>query len=123
MESRRGDAAHLNVWPRAAREAKRIGGAFTKIYVRAKQPFARTHSFNGQPAVRLLVVVLKPEVRDEVFAAQVAERVLELHQLDEDVVLWVEAGRGHRRLEVEGEPLLRALHADALREVQEEREV
>src|SRR5437764_2625209 len=69
------------------------------------------------------VVVFEAEVRDEVFAAQVSERVLELHQLDEDVVLRVESGRGHRRLEVEGEPLLYALHADALREVEEEREV
>src|SRR5205085_1548218 len=47
----------------------------------------------------------------------------ELHQVDEDVVFGVETGRGHRRLEVEGEPLLNALHADALSEVEEEREV
>src|SRR5687768_10255958 len=75
------------------------------------------------PVAPASVVILQAEVRDEVFAAEVAERVLELHQLDEDVVLGVEAGRGHRRLEVEGEPLLRALHPDALREVEEEREV
>src|SRR5687768_12128807 len=75
------------------------------------------------PVAAASVVILQAEVRDEVFAAEVAERVLELHQLDEDVVLGVEAGRGHRRLEVEGEPLLRALHPAALREVEEEREV
>ena len=37
------------------------------------------------------VVVLEPEVRDQLLAAQVAQRVLQLHQLDEEVVLRVEA--------------------------------
>src|SRR2546421_71976 len=78
---------------------------------------------SGDASVVASVVVFEAEVRDEVFAAQVSERVLELHQLDEDVVFGVETGRGHRRLEVEGEPLLYALHADALSEVEEEREV
>src|SRR5690349_10040673 len=41
-----------------------------------------------------LVVVLGAEVRDQLLAAQVAERVLQLHQLDEQVVLRVQAGRG-----------------------------
>src|SRR5438270_5943125 len=69
------------------------------------------------------VVIFEAEVRDEVFAAKVSERVLEFHQLDEDVVFGVESGRGHRRLEVEGEPLLYAAQTGALREVEEEREV
>src|SRR5947209_20616059 len=69
------------------------------------------------------VVIFEAEVRDEVFAAKVSERVLEFHQLDEDVVFGVESGRCHRRLEIEGEPLLYTFHADALREVEEEREV
>src|SRR5215218_8120820 len=102
MESGRGDAAHLNVGPRAAREAKRLNRGFTKNYVRAEQPSARTHFFSGQPR-RPLVVILQPEVRDEVFAPQVSQSILELHELYKDVVLGVEAGRGHRRLEVEGE--------------------
>src|SRR3712207_7994404 len=41
----------------------------------------------------------------------------------EDVVFGVEAGRGLRRLEVEGEPLLHAAHPGALRQIEEEREV
>src|SRR5262249_51556165 len=45
-----------------------------------------------------LVVVLGAEVRDQLFAAQVAERVLQLHELDEQVVLRVQAGRGLRAL-------------------------
>ena len=35
------------------------------------------------------VVVFQAEVRDQLFAAEVAEGVLELHHLDEDVVLGV----------------------------------
>src|SRR5437588_4428267 len=52
-----------------------------------------------------------------------AQGVLELHQLDEDVVFGIETGRGHRRLEVEREPLLHAAHAGALRQIEKEREV
>src|SRR4051812_6176379 len=37
-----------------------------------------------------LIVVLGAEVGDELFAAHVAERVLELHELDEQVVLGVQ---------------------------------
>src|SRR5438093_7595327 len=38
----------------------------------------------GTRAIRL-VVVLRAEVRDQLLAAQVAERVLQLHQLDEEI--------------------------------------
>src|ERR1043165_6782132 len=62
-------------------------------------------------------------MRNQVFSAKVAQGVFELHQLDEDVVLWVESGRGLGRLEVKGEPLLNPLHACPLRQVQEERQV
>src|SRR5580765_28264 len=71
----------------------------------------------------LLVVVLTAEVRDELFALEVAQRVLQLHQLNEQVVLRIEAGRVHRRLEVEREPLLDAAHAGALREIEEQRDI
>ena len=39
------------------------------------------------------VVVFPPEVRDELLAQHVAQRVLQLHQLDEQVVLRVQPGR------------------------------
>ena len=45
---------------------------------------------------------------DEVFAAEVAERVFQLHQLNENVVFGVEPGR---------------LHARALRQIEEKRQV
>ena len=40
-----------------------------------------------------LVVVLPSEVRDQFLAAHVAQRVLELHELNEQIVLGIEARR------------------------------
>ena len=60
---------------------------------------------------------------DQIFAAQVAQRILEFHQLDENIVLWIEARRGLRRLEVEGEPFLNTFHSGALREIQKQGEI
>src|SRR5476649_1154275 len=70
-----------------------------------------------------LVVVLTSKMRDELFALEIAQRVLELHQLDEQIVLRVHLGRVHRRLVVERQPLLDAVHLRPLREIQEERRV
>src|SRR5688500_1143281 len=63
-------------------------------------------------------------VGDRIFAHPLAERVLQLDQLDEEVMLgdelWV---RGHRRLEVEAEPLLHPLLPSSCCEVEEQGEV
>src|SRR5207302_6144674 len=64
-----------------------------------------------------LVVVLDAEVGDELFPFEPAERVLQLHQLNEQVVFGGEAGRRHRALEIEGKPFLDAVHVRALGEV------
>ena len=56
----------------------------------------------------LLAVVVEAEVGDEAFAHDVAEGVFELHVLDEQVVLGVDAGGGVGVLEVEAQPLLNA---------------
>src|SRR5687768_9052220 len=80
-------------------------------------PIATSLGLDGTGRGRPLVVILIPEVGDELFAAHVAHGVLELHELDEEVVLGVEAGGGHGALEVEGEPFLDAGHAAALGEV------
>src|SRR4029450_7431748 len=69
------------------------------------------------------VVVLEAQVGDEVLALHVAQGVLQLHELDEQVVLGVEAGRGHGALEVEGQPLLDPAHAGASGQVEEEGQV
>src|SRR5258708_25894012 len=60
---------------------------------------------------------------DQVLALHVAQSILELHQLNEDVVLRVEAGRRHRALEVERQPLLNALHTGALGKIHKQDQV
>jgi hypothetical protein len=86
----------------------------------------------GHPEVlggtRLFVVgvVVEAEVGDEFFAHDVAEGVFELHGLDEEVVLGVDAGGGVGVLEVEAEPFLDAEAAQAWGagcEVHEEAEI
>src|SRR5512132_3262192 len=70
-----------------------------------------------------LIVVLEPQMRDELLADHVAQRVLQLHQLNEQIVLGIQAGRVHRTLEVEREPLLDPRHSRAFCEVEEQREI
>src|SRR5262249_26872942 len=70
-----------------------------------------------------LVVVLTAQVRDQLLALQVPQRVLQLHQLDEQIVLRVQTGRVNRALEVERQPLLDAVHARALREIEKQRDI
>src|SRR5271170_7443047 len=69
-----------------------------------------------------LVVVFQSEMRDQLFALQVPQSVFQLHQLDEQIVLRIQSRRGHRRLEVEAQPLLNAQATQlgrALRKVEE----
>ena len=60
------------------------------------------------------VVILKPQVRNQILTAQVTQSVLELHKLDKDIVFRIKPGRGLRRFEVERKPLLNPLHPGAL---------
>src|ERR1051326_5590203 len=48
-----------------------------------------------------LIVIFQSEVRDEIFSSHPAERVLQLHELDENVVLGIDFGRVHGRFKVE----------------------
>src|SRR4051794_37858993 len=70
-----------------------------------------------------LVVVLTPQMRDELFALQVTQGVLQLHQLNEEIVLRIQTRGVHGALEVEREPLLDAVHVRAFREVHEQGDV
>src|SRR6266536_2952907 len=70
-----------------------------------------------------LLVVLDPQVRNLFLTPQVAQGVLQFGELNEEVVLGVEEGSAHRALEVEGQPLLNAAEATALRQVEEEHQV
>src|SRR5271165_3603922 len=75
---------------------------------------------------RFLVVILQPQMRNQLLALEVAQRVLQLHGLDEQVVLGIQPRRRHRRLEVEAQPLLDADASQlrrALRQVEEQHQV
>ena len=48
------------------------------------------------------VVILEPEMRNQLLPPEVAERVLQLHQLNEQIMFRVEAARMDRALEIEG---------------------
>ena len=60
---------------------------------------------------------------DELLSLEVAERVLQFHELDEEVVLRVEFRRAHRALEIEGQPLLDSLHPGPPGQVHEQDKV
>src|SRR3954451_14802854 len=87
---------------------------------------ARSHAstfVDVMPAPSVLDVVVEAEVGERFFADHPAQRVLQLRQLDEQVVLGIETRCNLRRLEVEAQPLLDAAEAGALREVAEQHEV
>src|SRR5437867_6856201 len=71
----------------------------------------------------LIVVVLTTEVCDQLFALQVPERVLQLHELNEQVVLRVQPRGVNGRFEIKRQPFLDAAHAGALGEIQEQGDV
>src|SRR5687767_10494912 len=84
-------------------------------------PMKRPPSRNGIVGYAPSVVVFAAEVRDELLAAHKTQRVLQLHQLNEQIVLRIDLGGVHRCLEVEGKPFLDARHASPLRQVEKER--
>src|SRR6185295_3143663 len=64
-----------------------------------------------------LVVVLTAKMRDQLLALQIPQRVLQLHQLDEQIMLRVETRRVDRALEIERQPFLDAGHTRPLRQI------
>src|SRR5215471_12901564 len=87
------------------------------------------HMKNGMPgrcSVFSLIVILESQMGNQRFAAQVPQRVLQLHELDEKVVLRIEPRRRHGGLQIEAQPLLDAQPPQlmaALREVEEQDQV
>src|SRR6478735_11076811 len=69
------------------------------------------------------VVVFASQVRDQFLAQQISQRVLQLHQLNEQIVLRVERRGMLRTLEVKGQPLLNAEEAGTLRKIEKQRHV
>src|SRR5687768_1654293 len=72
---------------------------------------------------RELVVIFTAKMGDQLLTLEVAERILQLHQLDEEIVFRIEAGGVNRTLEVERQPLLNPVHAGPLGKVHEQRHV
>src|SRR4051812_9684130 len=62
-------------------------------------------------------------MRDQLFAPEITQRVLQLHQLNEQIVLRIDRRRVDRALEVERQPLLDAVQVRALGQVEEQRYV
>src|ERR1700693_4871156 len=85
----------------------------------AKNHFSRSSAGETKLNLRSIVILL-PQVRDQTFAHHPAQRVFQLHQLYEQIVLGVQTRRGHRRLEIEAQPLLNTAHARALRQIQKQ---
>src|SRR6266540_3686242 len=73
--------------------------------------------------LRAAFVIVEPGVIQDFLADEDAKRVSELQVLDEEVVLGLQIRPRHRRLEVEGEPLLNPGQARAPREIQKERQI
>src|SRR5262245_50778030 len=83
----------------------------------------KNENASGYSPERLSVVIFQPQVRDQLFAAQVSQRVLQLHQLNEQVVFGVELRRAHRAFEIERQPLLNPAHPGALRQVHKQSQI
>src|SRR5947209_1221180 len=109
---------HLMVWRIADLEEQKAVGRRQKAESRRQRESRYCLCCLLLSAFCLLffsVVVFKTKMCNQILSAQVAQSVLELHQLNEDVVLRVKTGRGLRRFEVEGEPFLNAFHPGPLR--------
>src|SRR5437773_11496278 len=76
-----------------------------------------------QKRLIILVVVLETQVSNQIFAPQVAQSVLQLHQLNEDVMFRIQSWRGHRRLKIKRQPFLHTLHFGPLGKVKKQGEI
>src|SRR5271155_2775048 len=102
----------------------------TKIELTKQVKVKQTRNFltetGGGGTPQLSVVVFQSKVSDQLLAHDVAKGVLQLHRLDKQIMLGIEPRRGHRRLEVEAQPLLNAEAAKACRplgEIEEEHQI
>src|ERR1700688_3362967 len=100
---------------------------FTSSFpINSVPPITRTRILSPRPAFqrpRSSVVVFETEMRDELFALHPAQGVLQLHELDENIVLGIEARSRHGRFEIKREPFLNSPHTGALREIHEENQI
>src|SRR5580692_8579186 len=69
------------------------------------------------------IVVFLAQMGDQVLAHHPAQRVLQLHRLDKQVVLGIKLRRAHGRFEIEAQPFLDAAHSGALGQIEEENQI
>src|SRR6266853_4576618 len=69
------------------------------------------------------VVILLPKMRNQVLSHHPAQRILQFHRLDKQIVLWIKLGGAHRRFEVETQPFLNAAHPGTFSQIQEQNQV
>src|SRR6185437_10617018 len=73
-----------------------------------------------------LVVTLKAKMRNQFLTLDMSQRVLQLHRLNEQIMLRIQTLRRHRRLEEEAQPLLNADPAQIfapLRQVRQQHQI
>src|SRR3989442_15919509 len=100
--------------PERARASNGVFPPQTKK-ARSKSRFTSAHANN-------LVVVFLAEVRDQFLAHHQAQRIFQLHRLNEEIVLGIHSRAGHWRFEIIAQPFLDAAEACALRQVHEHNE-
>src|SRR5687767_9894183 len=97
-------------------------GSQGRFYARMERLLILKPAPLRQQRSRLLVVV-QPQVRNRLLTGQVPQRVLQLHLLNEQIMLRIQSRRGHWALEIEGQPLLDATHTRTRGEIHEDRQV
>src|SRR5579864_8263123 len=106
-------AVRVSRWV-SKRQIERLGESSGKM--NAKNQFSRSNASETEaPKLnrRPLIVILLPEVRNQALAHHPAKSIFQLHELYEQIMLGIQTRRGHRRLEIETQPLLNTAHARA----------
>src|SRR5262249_21393943 len=80
--------------------AKPPGGTTINAATSSQRSTMRSLMPGSRATLCTLVVILQAEMGDQRLAFQVAQCVLQLHQLDEQIVLRIESRRSHGRLQI-----------------------
>src|SRR5436190_22066307 len=83
----------------------------------------RTLFFFLTPSKAGLIVIVETEVRNQVFASHPAQSILQLHQLNEQIMLRIEARSRHWAFKIEAQPLLYSAHSSAVCQIQKQHKV
>src|SRR5215471_12409020 len=73
--------------------------------------------------IQRLIVIFQTQMGDQILAPHPAQRILQFHELDKDVVLGINLRGVHGRLEVKRQPFLHPAHAGPLRQVHQQHDI